>query len=236
MIKNNRIDKLVVIVIAIFSITLFSSVKIVRAEKQITSPYGPVKPLDFNLYKEYYASRSFIEYEGSEFGAGVVTDLVFSLTEENIRSKRGEDSIKGKFNHFCGPCHGVKGDGEGKFKAAGVSPVPANFTNTGYMVTLSDSNISAVIKGGSASVGKSNLCPPWGLTFNDDIIGRMTSFVRGFSVIETADAAGVNKSEVTTDGLKEEGVNVLRWILLGVATVFFIAIAVLEWGWLLRKK
>ena len=79
----------------------------VFAERMIESPYGPVKPLDFNMYKEYYAGRSFIEYEGSEFGAGVVTDLVLSLTEENIRKKRGETTVRDKFVHFCSHCHGV---------------------------------------------------------------------------------------------------------------------------------
>ncbi len=209
------------------------------AEKEINSPYGPVKALDFSLYKEYYASRSFVEYGGSEFGAGVVTDLVFSLTEENIRGKKGETNIQGKFTHFCGPCHGVTGNGEGKFKSAGVTPGPADFTNAGYMVTLADSDIVNVITGGSASVGKSNLCPPWGNTFDKKWIDRMAKYVRSFSVVESAPQAlaeVVDDSASTGMAFDEEGASVWRFIILGIATVFFIGIAVLEWSWLVKRK
>lgn len=240
MIKNKRL-KLSVIVFAVISINvIIPNRNVVFAEKMIESPYGPVKPLDFDYYKEYYAGRSFIEYDGSEFGAGVVTDLVLSLTEENINKKIGKTTVKDKFIHFCGPCHGETGNGEGQFAAAGITPKPADLTNVNYMAALADSHISKVISGGSQSVGKSNLCPPWGMTFDKEWIGDMTAFVRMLSVDQAAEAAQVKKTaelgEETSGAADEGGVHVVRWIILGFATAFFIGIAVLEWSWLAKKK
>ncbi|MGR3177549.1 MAG: c-type cytochrome [Candidatus Anammoxibacter sp.] len=211
----------------------------VFAERMIESPYGPVKPLDFNMYKEYYAGRSFIEYEGSEFGAGVVTDLVLSLTEENIRKKRGETTVRDKFVHFCSHCHGVNGNGEGKFVAAGITPKPANISDSGFMSALSDTHITSVITGGSQAVGKSNLCPPWGMTFDKVWISDMVAFVRTLSAdktVKVAQVATVAKTEETSAADDDSESNTVRWIILGFATVFFVGIAVLEWSWLIKKK
>lgn len=220
----------------------FLSQNIVVA-REIESPYGPIKPLNFEMYREYFADRSLKEYEGSEYGAGVVTDLVFSLTEENLEKKRAETTTKDKFIHFCGPCHGNNGNGEGKFVATGVTPAPRNISDSSYMATLSDDNIFAVISGGSQSVGKSNLCPPWGKTFDKSWISDMVAFVRTLVVSDTAEVAVVqDTTALTTDKSGEASVDeesgdpLWRWIALGFATTFFITIAVLEWGLVLKKK
>ncbi len=206
--------------------------------KDVETPYGPVKTLDFNLYGEYYATRSLIEYNGSEFGAGVVTDLVFSLTEENIMKKRGETSIVDRFNHFCAPCHGETGNGEGQFAAASLSPKPANLSDAGFMASINDAHISSVITGGSASVGKSNLCPPWGMTFEKRWISELASYVRTLSAPKETPGAQVADAtaDATAAGDDEEGGSVAMWIILGFATAFFVGVAVLEWNWFLNKK
>ena len=213
------------------------------AQNMIETPYGPVKPLDFNKYKEYYAGRSFFEYEGSEFGAGVVTDLVLSLTEENIKKKRGETTIKDEFVHFCGPCHGENGNGEGQFAAADLSPKPTNLSDISYMGGLNDTHISSVITGGSIAVGKSNLCPPWGNTFDKELIDNMTVYIRTLSsgnvekavkadIVAKTDVNGENASKDKEEG----GGGVTIWIILGFATAFFVGVAVLEWSWLSKNK
>ncbi len=67
---------------------LLCSTSLVIAEI-IDTPYGPVEGVDFGKYgQEEFAKRSAEEYDGQEAGAGVVTDLVFTLTEENLRKRR----------------------------------------------------------------------------------------------------------------------------------------------------
>ena len=224
-IKNN----LKYILLLIICILVLSNNANVFAEKMIDSPYGPVKPFDFNLYKEYYASRSFVEYEGSEFGAGVVTDLVLSLTEENIRKKKGETTFKFKYEHFCGPCHGNNGNGEGQFAAAGMTPKPA-VLNSG---TYAAGDIGKVINGGSAGVGKSNLCPPWGNTFDKAWVNGVANYVTTLSATESADVPKLVKA---ADENAAESGGIGNWIIIGFITCFFVGIAILEWSWLVKKK
>lgn len=237
--KKFKILKILILILTVAFISLSSITdNNVYAERHIDSPYGPVKPLDFDMYEEYYAGRSFIEYEGSEFGSGVVTDLTFSLTEENLGIKSGTtNSLSENFQHYCGPCHGNTGNGEGQFKAAGVKPEPVNFTDTVYMANLSTANISTVITGGSQAAGKSNLCPPWGLTFSKVWIDDMSNYIKSLSIIETVKADEVVAGEAveSVEGGDEEGVSIWRWIILGLATIFFVGIAVLEWSWLMKS-
>ena len=217
------------ILLLIVCILVFSNNINVFAEKMIDSPHGPVKPFDFNLSKEYFAARSFIEYEGSEFGAGVVTDLVLSLTEENLRKKKGETTFKFKYEHFCAPCHANNGNGEGQFAAAGMTPKPAVLNSNAYSV----GDIKKVITGGSAGVGKSNLCPPWGMTFDKVWIEGVANYVTTLSGSESAD---VTKLVKTGDESAEESGGIGSWIIIGLLTCFFVGIAVLEWSWLVKKK
>ena len=139
---------------------------------------------------------------------------MFSLTEENIRQKKGETNSQGKFNHFCGPCHGLNGNGEGQFAAAGVTPAPTNLSNSGYMVTLSDTDISNVITGGSISVGKSNLCPPWGNTFDKEWVSQMTQYVRtlslDMSLDENSSSAVVEENSLDAGSVQENGISYLE--------------------------
>lgn len=237
MVKNWILNLLCVMVAVVAVGVVVSECNDAAAERMVESPYGPVKPLDFDLYGEYYAGRSFIEYEGSEFGAGVVTDLVLSLTEENIGKKKGETTVQQGFIHYCAPCHGDNGNGEGKFAAATLTPKPANLSDSGYMSTLSDADIVAVVTGGSLAVGKSNLCPPWGMTFDKTWIANIAAYVRSLSAEKTAIVAkvkAVDTTDVATDD--EEESNTVRWIILGFATAFFIGVALLEWSWVLKGK
>lgn len=211
--------------------------------KMIDTPYGPVEGLDFGQYNEHFAKRSQIEYEGTEHSAGVVTNLVFSLTEENMEKKMAETTVRDKFIHFCSPCHGEKGKGDGQFFAAGVTPKPADLTNATYMGSLADNHIYSVISGGSQSVGKSNLCPPWGMTFDKIWINDMVSYVRTLS-IETPEVAQIKEPTKAVESLNEPlgsgddegGSHPVRWIILGFATTFFIGVALYEWRLLIKKR
>jgi mono/diheme cytochrome c family protein len=82
------------------------------------------------------------------------------------------------YNHYCGICHGESGDGAGQYYGFGLSPSPAKFNDKAFMKTLSDETMFKSISGGSVSVGKSNMCPPWGKTFHKEEIDAMITYIK----------------------------------------------------------
>lgn len=85
------------------------------------------------------------------------------------------------FNHYCYVCHGESGDGSGQYYGVSLTPQPANFTDKAFMKGMSDERITKVISEGSASVGKSNMCPPWGKTLDKEEIECLVEYVKTFS-------------------------------------------------------
>lgn len=90
-------------------------------------------------------------------------------------------SLKGTYKHYCAPCHGETGEGDGIYYSTDLSPMPRNLTDDGYMSTRSEAELFNWIKAGSAASGKSNLCPPWGNTLSEETIRNLVSYVRGLS-------------------------------------------------------
>jgi mono/diheme cytochrome c family protein len=80
------------------------------------------------------------------------------------------------FSHYCAVCHGETGDGSGQYY--GLTPTPANFTDKAFMKTLPDEKLFKVINEGSASVGKSNMCPPWGKSFHSEETEFIVAYIR----------------------------------------------------------
>ena len=61
------------------------------------------------------------------------------------------------------------------------------------------------------------------------MIGDMVAFVRTLSPDKTAVAAGTTVAKSSDESAVEEedeGTNIVRWIILGIATAFFVGIAV----------
>jgi mono/diheme cytochrome c family protein len=85
------------------------------------------------------------------------------------------------FNHYCAVCHGESGDGTGQYYGSSLQPTPANFTDKAFMKTISDETLTKSITEGTASVGKSNMCPPWGKTFESDEIECLVAYIKTFS-------------------------------------------------------
>jgi mono/diheme cytochrome c family protein len=85
------------------------------------------------------------------------------------------------FSQYCGVCHGESGDGSGQYFGASLQPQPANFTDKAFMKSLSEEKIIKVISDGSASVGKSSMCPPWGKTFNIEEIEFLAEYVKSLA-------------------------------------------------------
>lgn len=88
---------------------------------------------------------------------------------------------KSIFIHYCGPCHGETGKGDGKYYSFDLNPKPRDFTNVNYMKTLTDEQIRLCITNGSFAIGKSNLCPPWGKTILKEKIDKLVNYIRSFS-------------------------------------------------------
>lgn len=211
----------------------------------VDTPYGPVDGVDFGLYgDEEFAERSAEEYDTQEAGAGVVTDLVFTLTEENMKKKKLKQlPFKEIFKHFCGPCHGETGKGDGKNFASVLEPMPRDLTDADYMSELGDDHVVRVITGGTASVEKSNLCPPWGNTFSEDRINRLAVYVRSLSLVpeEKAVAEEAASEEKVAAGEERKGGivgTIVRLSILALVCGFVIAGALNEWkiiSWWKRK-
>ncbi len=136
------------------------------------------------------------------------------------------------YRHHCAHCHGEEGKGDGKSFPFEVKPKPRDFTDTEYMSKLKDIDIKKVIIGGSAAVKKSNLCPAWSDTFDDEMIKKLVAYVRAFSAppsevkkpVEVAAAATPVETQKEATGVKP----FIVWPILGLLSGFFIWLAVSE--------
>jgi len=113
--------------------------------------------------------------------------LIFTGCQE--RSENHEDNRDQKeifsiregrrlFMHYCSPCHGENGDGFGQYLAYGLEPKPPDFTLPDFLEIRSDESLFLNISEGSYSLGKSNLCPPWGKTFRKEEIIFIADYVK----------------------------------------------------------
>jgi mono/diheme cytochrome c family protein len=82
------------------------------------------------------------------------------------------------FGHYCAPCHGESGRGDGRYYASGLEPLPADLTNPELAKAQSDAALSQAISEGSAGRGKSNLCPGWGATLTPTEIAYLVRYIR----------------------------------------------------------
>lgn len=71
------------------------------------------------------------------------------------------------YTHYCTPCHGIKGDGNG-FNAPRLLVKPANHTDSQFMSERDDLKLFDTINLGGVEVAKSTLMPPWGAALGND--------------------------------------------------------------------
>lgn len=102
--------------------------------------------------------------------------------EKDIRESQSYTYKEGQrlYQHYCSVCHGITGDGMGRYFGYAVEPKPANFTDSTFMAGTSDEALFKSIHDGPQSIGKSNLCPPWGKTFHDEEIDFLVQYVKTF--------------------------------------------------------
>jgi len=81
------------------------------------------------------------------------------------------------FAHYCAPCHGVEGAGDG-FNAFNLDPKPRDLTTSEFDQERSKEDLAALIRRGGRAAGLSASMPPWGRTLNERQIQAVVEFVR----------------------------------------------------------
>jgi hypothetical protein len=179
------------------------------------------------------------------------TEKVIKLVEEY---KEYMATPKATFLYFCSPCHGKFGNGKGIYFTIDLKPTPRDLTDVEYMAALTDDYLLNFISKGSAVMEKSDLCPPWGGSFDEDKIKGIIGYIRSLAIAETkeeevpaeeeevaVEGEGGESEEGEEDEKKEEEVKVsvgeqkrggsktLMWLVLIVLCAVFVYAAKNEW-------
>jgi mono/diheme cytochrome c family protein len=142
---------------------------------------------------------------------------------------------KNTFQYFCAPCHGEFANGKGIYFTIDLKPTPRNLTDVEYMSKLTDDYLLNFISKGSAVMEKSDLCPPWGGTLDEDSIKGVIAYLRGLT-IEKSKAEGTpaekeaEGKEVKVSTVGQKGTpKVVIWSVLIILCVVFVFAARKEW-------
>jgi mono/diheme cytochrome c family protein len=96
----------------------------------------------------------------------------------NLAQEEGLDNQQtlGKqlFLHYCATCHGDQGEGDGQ-NAYNLDPVPPDFKAT--LKSHPSTYWRQVIENGTAALGRSPLCPPWGRELTSRQIDSLISYL-----------------------------------------------------------
>jgi hypothetical protein len=142
---------------------------------------------------------------------------------------------KNTFQYFCSPCHGEFANGKGIYFTIDLKPTPRDLTDVEYMSKLTDDYLLNFISKGSAVMEKSDLCPPWGGTLDEDSIKGVIAYLRGLT-IEKSKAEGTpaekeaEGKEVKVSTVGQKGTpKVVIWSVLIILCVVFVFAARKEW-------
>jgi len=94
---------------------------------------------------------------------------------ENTAVRADAEAGEADYQIYCASCHGETGAGDGPI-AQTLNPKPARHNDGTYMNPLTDDYLFKVIKFGGASVGKSPMMAPMGLS--DQKIHNVIAFIR----------------------------------------------------------
>lgn len=111
-----------------------------------------------------------------------ILDPPLSVAAELAQSEAADDPGPRLFQHYCAVCHGPEGKGNGQYYSDDLDPVPADLTRPEILGPVPDEHVAKVIRKGSAGVGKSALCPPWGRVLSDDQIAAVVQHVSKLAV------------------------------------------------------
>jgi mono/diheme cytochrome c family protein len=103
---------------------------------------------------------------------------VFRRQAQEEGLSRQQTQGKRLFVHYCVTCHGDKGEGDGQ-NAYNLNPAPPNFKES--LKATPSSYWKQIIEGGTAAIGRSPLCPPWGRELSGRQIDAIVSYMRTLS-------------------------------------------------------
>lgn len=126
------------------------------------------------------------------------------------------------FGHFCAPCHGETGRGDGRYYPSDLSPSPRDFTDAEFMKSRMDKQLFKAISEGSAAVGRSNRCPPWGRIIDKEKINEIIVYLRSLAV--TAVDSSAEKKTVSMPGQKDSDDKPLVSALIGLGLIIFFTV------------
>jgi mono/diheme cytochrome c family protein len=78
------------------------------------------------------------------------------------------------FLQRCATCHGPRGRGDGQ-NAYNLQPPPPDFQES--LAKLSVADRRRVIESGTAALGRSPLCPPWGRSLGPDDVDALLAWL-----------------------------------------------------------
>lgn len=78
------------------------------------------------------------------------------------------------FAHYCETCHGAAGTGDGQ-NAYNLEPKPPDFQQS--LSQHAAAYRRQIIEGGTAAVGRSALCPPWGRNLSATQIDALLAYL-----------------------------------------------------------
>jgi mono/diheme cytochrome c family protein len=90
-----------------------------------------------------------------------------ALTAQQARGHR-------VFLQRCATCHGPQGRGDGQ-NAYNLRPPPPDFQES--LAKLSPAARRKIVESGTAALGRSPLCPPWGRTLGPDDVGAVLAWL-----------------------------------------------------------
>lgn len=134
------------------------------------------------------------------------------------------------FQHYCAPCHGETGRGDGRYFGYGLQPLPRDLTDAEYMGAKTDEELLVSISGGTASIGKSNLCPPWGKTLGRERSEGLVRYLRSLSSTAVIQDTVGTTSPIAAAAPERTG-SVLR-----LAILFAMSLALLGTGWVQWRR
>ena len=87
------------------------------------------------------------------------------------------------FLQRCATCHGPQGRGDGQ-NAYNLQPPPPDFQES--LAKLSPADRRTVVESGTAALGRSPLCPPWGRSLGPDDVDAVVAWLEVASRPEVA--------------------------------------------------
>jgi cytochrome c553 len=145
---------------------------------------------------------------------------------------------KETFKYYCSPCHGKAANGKGIYFTVDLEPTPRDLTDVEYMAALTDDYLFNFISKGSAAMEKSELCPPWGGTLDEDRIKGLIAYLRGLTISKSKEGeeVAVKEGTVVAEVGRKGTPPAVIWSVLILLTVFFVFSAKKEWKKLAEEK